>query len=312
MGSTERELGRRIADLRRKHFGARGKAVFAERLGLPLCDYERFERGSIPPGETLVRMCELTGEDLQWLLTGVAARGTVVISGTRSRHQNLLTRLAAALDSNPTLASPVEAFLDLLLEKGAARPASERALSMPDQGDLVPIFDPDDVPRTLGRQLEQASLVQAEALPALTAGANIVAESGSRLAEPKTEYAAGDWREVTTIQVLVNERRRDFLRSAELARAFPGLFGVRLGDDSMTPMFAAGDVALVALGSAPQNGRPALYRLTDDRTVSCRIWLASTAEEVTLGRLSDGANERVARPALEWSLEVLYRLAPAA
>jgi len=121
MGSAEKALTERIRQLRRRHFGAGGKAEFARRLDLPLEEYERFERGRLPPGDVMLRMCELTGEDLQWLLTGVAARGTVVISGTRGRHQDFLTRLARLLDEKPTLAAPLEAFVELRTSVGAAK-----------------------------------------------------------------------------------------------------------------------------------------------------------------------------------------------
>jgi len=311
VSTPEKALAKRIRELRRRHFGARGKGEFARQLGLPVEEYERFERGMVPPGELMVRMCESTGEDLQWLLTGVAARGTVVISGARNRHQNLLTRIAQALDGRPELAAPLEAFVDLLLSGEQARKSAVRRLPAPQADELIPLFEagcwPDELPDPDG----PGGVFSLAVTPAEHALASCE-RAPARLAEPAAEYDEAQTRPVSLVVVGdAGDAPRRFVHSGELSRCFPGAFGLLLGNDEMSPMFAAGDAVLVSSGAVPAVGRPAVCKLADgdDR---CRIWLGEDGDRVQLGRVSDGSREELPRERLRWALEVLYRVAPAA
>lgn len=312
MSTPEKELAQRIKELRRRHFGTRGKDEFARRLGLAREVYDRFEAGRLPPGELMVRMCELTGEDLQWLLTGASSRGTLVISGARNRHQDLITRIARALDTRPSLATPLEAFFDLLLRGQETRRESPRELPTPTTGDLIPLFAANEWPD----QLSQPDGPDGDRMLAPVAFEESLANaerSSADLAEPATADHAGVLHNVTLLSLTdpagVAHR---LLQSREVARCFPAAFGVVLDDDAMEPMFAAGDALLATPGTGPQIGRPALCKFIDRADDRCRIWLGDDGEHVQLGRVSDGQQEQMPRAHLRWSLEVLYRVSPAA
>ncbi len=312
VSSPEEALIERIKELRRRHFGPRGKGAFAERLGVPLDMYERFERGAVPPGEILVRMCELTGEDLQWLLVGVPARGTVLISGARARHQELLARLARLLDERPALAAPVEAFIDLLIRGEQARAAEVRQLPHLPPQDWIPIFEPDELPLSLE---DNAAVAAGGGFPLLPVGSLI--DDGRResacLAEPAGEYPAASLRSIEVIsQSGASGRARQYVQCCEVATCFARMFGVRLDDDAMSPMFQRGDAVLAAVGAGPRVGRPALCRLSQEPVVRCRVWLGLHDEALNLGRFSDGEIERVEPAEVRWALEALYRLSWAA
>lgn len=312
MSTPEKELAQRIREFRRRHFGPRGKDEFARRLGLTRKEYDRFEAGKLPPGELMVRMCEITGEDLQWLLTGVSSRGTVVISGTRNRHQNLLTQIAQALEARPTLAAPLEAFLELLLRGEDARRQTVPELPESPPNNLIPLFArnewPDELPdpdgpgsgRMLAPILSEKSLAIAERAPA-------------GLSEPAMEYGSEPLRNATLL-ILPDAAgaTRRFVQSHEVARCFPAAFGVVLDDDTMEPMFTAGDALLVTVGAGPQIGRSALCKFADSADDRCRIWLGEDEQNVQLGRVSDGQHEQMPRARFRWALEVLYRVASAA
>lgn len=307
--SPAQALSQRIRELRRKHFGPRGKDAFAERLGLPPEAYERYERGEVPPGDVLVRMCEATGEDLQWLLTGVAARGTVVISGARTRHSDLLGRIATLLAEQPRLASALEAFVALLAHRPeralptvAPAPASQAASA------CLPIYTLDTLPPAL----ESVPGVVRHPLPydppPGTAPALV------ELYEPTGDYSAAlptASAEVVSSAV-ENGGPVALVHSADLAARYPGAFGVRIVDDSMAPMFCPGDVAVVAPGHPPRPGRPAICRWRDHVPACCRIWLDDAAGLVRLGSLQPHELEAYRQDHLSWALEALYRLAPAA
>ena len=312
MGNAQQALAGRIRELRRRQFGPRGKREFAQRVGVSLEEYERFERGTLPPGEIMVRMCEVTGEDLQWLLTGVAGRGTVVISGTRARHQDLLTRLAKLLDDKPSLATPVEAFVDLLLRGEQTEGQMVPQLPATPPRDLIPIFEAAELPARLpesGAPQLVAGFPLSLSLPSVI----VTQREPAGLAEPASEYDEGAFTRVEVLTLTPEEgTARRCIHSPRIAECFPGVFGVRLHDDTMTPMFRAEEAVLVALGSGPKVGHAALCRLVDEADVRCRIWLGEDETSVQLGRLADGEVERVDRASVCWTLEVLYRLAPAA
>jgi len=311
VSSLEKALAQRIRALRRRHFGPRGKAEFARKLGLRLEEYERFEGGKLPPGELMVRMCELTGEDLQWLLTGVAARGTVVISEARSRHRNLLTQIAQALDARPGLAAPLEAFLELLLRGESVRQQAAPKLATPAPSELIPLFGRDEWPEELPEPDGSGGHVLAPVLP--QEPLTTAERRSASLAEPAMEYDRSTLSTVTVLAVPeATGLARRFVQSREVARCFPTIFGVVQDDATMEPMFIVGDLLLVAVGVGPRIGRPALCKFADRANDRCRVWLGEDGQYVQLGRVSDGQHEQVPRAELRWSLEVLYRVAEAA
>lgn len=310
VSTPEKALAERVRELRRRHFGPRGKVDFAQRLGLKLEEYEPYEHGMLPPGELFVRMCEVTGEDLQWLLTGVASRSTVVISGTRNRHQRLLARIAKTLDARPGVAAPLEAFLDLLVQSQEAAYASAPGLPAAAWDEVIPIFERNEWPDELPDPGGPGGML----LPTLSESAPAIAECvPAALAEPAMEYAGDALRDVAVI-ALPDEtgRTRRFVRSRHVACCFESIFAVALDDAVMEPMFSAGDLLLVAPGVAPRVGHPALCKFASRADDRCRVWLGAEAETVHLGRICDGAPEQMPRGQLRWSLEVLYRVAQAA
>ena len=307
MNDAERTLVGRIKELRHRQFGPRGKEEFARRLGVSPEEYEQYERGTIPPGDVLVRMCETTGEDLRWLLTGRPGRGTVVISQARTRHQELLTKLARLLDERPTLAAKLEAFVDLLVGDPRVDAGVGRQLPFSSPSDLIPIFDSDGLPLQMP---EEGEAVLQLALPLPDAA--VARREAAGLAEPASRYEAGMFRPVETITLQPAAGPvREWMSSRQIAKCFPGMFGTRLHDDAMKPMFGTGDGVLVSVGSGPKIGHPVLCRLAGEGGARCRIWLGADQASVNLGRLADGEVERVDRVSVCWSLEVLYRLAAA-
>lgn len=303
MQSSEKQLTERIRQIRRRHFGPRGKKTFAERLGIPLAEYESIEKGTLPTGELMVRMCETTAEDLQWLLTGVASRGTMVISGTRGRHQQLLAGIAALLNSDPAKAGPLEAFVELLNSDVQSRPAAVERLPEPRQ--LLPIFDVDELPDDLSDDggdpagSKWLALVRTDGRPARRAV--------GLLGEPQDAPAADAHRKINLVNLeFPDGAQREFVQSAVLAECFPGMFGVRIRNEDLEPILSRNDIALVVQGVPAKPGRPALCRLAGSREPTFRVWLGRRAGRLHLGRLSNGSEQRVEEREVLWSLEILY------
>jgi hypothetical protein len=68
--AARRELGGRLAALRRERHGERGGAAMARDLGLPNRTWYNYEHGAAFPAEALLRLILLTGARPRWLLDG--------------------------------------------------------------------------------------------------------------------------------------------------------------------------------------------------------------------------------------------------
>jgi len=105
------EICRRVVELRLKAAGPRGKSKFAKQLGISPSTYDYYEGSRTPPAEMLVRIAEVAGADLHWLLTGepgAAALG--------AEDHPVLRRAAKLLADCPDAAGALGAFVDLLIE----------------------------------------------------------------------------------------------------------------------------------------------------------------------------------------------------
>lgn len=297
------DLAQRVRELRRRHFGARGKAGFAERIGVNVAEYETYERGAIPPPDVLVRMCAVTGEDLQWLLTGVASRGTMVITGALDRHQALLARVARMISSRPERANAIEAFVELL-EQGDQAAAPTELPAPPRPGELIPVFDWDALPRRREDLLEAVRGTRGAVAPAWGTRTSASATFAEPSARPVAECACA----IETFGE--GQGRRRLVRSAELGALAPACFGVQVVGDDAAPLILDGDVIVVSPEGEPRVGHPALCRLESGPVVG--VWLGRDDDEVILGRLSDGLEQHVAAADLCWCGPVTHRVRLAA
>jgi len=66
----EKALIGRVRLLRKQYAGSRGKSKFARALGISAFNYRYYENDRVPPVEIMRKICEVTGADLDWLLTG--------------------------------------------------------------------------------------------------------------------------------------------------------------------------------------------------------------------------------------------------
>jgi transcriptional regulator with XRE-family HTH domain len=107
----------RLAEVRARHFGPRGKSRFARELGIGSSTYDRYERDRMPPADLLLKAAEITGVRLEWLITGEGPRdGLPPVSG---RIAALLERLRDLLRRRQDFVDPVENFLTDLERRSA-------------------------------------------------------------------------------------------------------------------------------------------------------------------------------------------------
>ncbi len=116
--NRDSEICDRILQLRIEHFGARGNSAFARALNISPSSYDYYEKGRLPPVELLIRISEVTGADLRWLLTGKEVQGQLPAG------HPAIARVAKLLAQKPEFAIPLAAFLDLLSETAALKTAA--------------------------------------------------------------------------------------------------------------------------------------------------------------------------------------------
>ncbi|GEM_PF-406213 len=118
----EKAVISRIRQLRCDHAGKRGKALFANMLGISSSTYNYYEQDRMPPASLLCAICELTGADIRWLLTGKTSGSSTVV---RPIPKPLADKISALLERDPSVWTSLNAFIELLDEKTTV----EKALS---------------------------------------------------------------------------------------------------------------------------------------------------------------------------------------
>jgi len=339
----------RIADLRRRLDGDRGKARFAKRLGISASTYNYYEAGRVPPAGLLVRIAEAAGADLRWLLTGEASEVAV------PADHPTLGRIAALLGQHPEAAEPLAAFVDILSaslswpKKQPAHPGAGRATRSADGSDkrkerqrrspqaarapaaveraaLGPAHRPkrEWIP-ILGRSAAGVPQFWADAadgrsvtvLADLIKGvarraARQVAVAVARDAEPtSTDRDADRSAQFITLTEPDADNIVEFVAADRIKRKHPDAFAVRIDGDSMAPEIAHGDVAVCCPSVPAADGRAAVVQLDGQIGVTCKLY----RREGNVVHLIP-VNERYAAetfPAgkVVWALAVVARVTPA-
>jgi len=304
----------RIAQVRRELDGPRGKAKFAKRLGLSPSTYSYYESTRVPPAELLVRIAEVAGLDLRWLLTGEAS-GPVV----RADHP-AVQRIAALLADHPQAAGPLVAFTDMLAAtlSWPAKPAEDRAQvpggADPDEPrrDWIPI---------LGRSAAGVPHFWADREDAagVTMLSDLVERHARQARGAETPAVAAGQPDAQPLPVRIVSLRSpepggvsEFLAAGEIKRRYPDAFAVRIDGDSMSPEVRHGDLVVCSPSVPAQDGLPALVQLRRQIGVTCKLFRRE-GETVHLVPI----NERYPPQAfpverLVWAQRVLARVRPGA
>ncbi len=111
MGKNE-DITSRLIWLRLKHFGKRGKRAFAKALDIPLSTYASYESGRVPPAHILVKISQITGCDLDWLMTGRMKTSNQIDKDPEISA--ILGRLEQLITNQPKAKQAITALIDLL------------------------------------------------------------------------------------------------------------------------------------------------------------------------------------------------------
>jgi transcriptional regulator with XRE-family HTH domain len=343
------EICRRVAELRLKAAGPRGKSTFAKQLGISPSTYDYYEGSRTPPAEMLVRIAEVAGADLHWLLTGepgAAALG--------AEDHPVLRRAAKLLADCPDVAGSLGAFVDLLIEarkfpakaqehktaddaaadglvvggraphagqapdaKTGRRLAAPAAAAAAEAGReaWIPILGRTaaGVARFWGKGEDVSGLTTLADLVARHAGQTPQAVRPAVATEAGTEADAHPPAGVQLVTLSAPDQRDavEFVAAEAIKRRYPDAFALRVDGDSMAPQIRPGDVVVLSPSVAAIEGRAAVVQAAGQIGVTCKLYRKSGGHVHLVPVNSRYEIADVEAGHVEWALRVLARVRPA-
>ncbi|MFH1615297.1 MAG: LexA family transcriptional regulator [Planctomycetota bacterium] len=321
---------KRIRQVREEFAGKRGKSQFARSLCISPSTYNYYENNRLAPIPVLLRIHELTGCDLKWLLTGVASIEPTVrrdstgggSSGPIGQTNTWVKRkLDELLVENPESARAVEAFITLLLEKKEVEKVSAKSSAVPivaassTRGGLIPVLG-----RTAAGMVHfwaesrlpesKQAVVDLDELVEKYVGRAVVdsAQGAVSVDLQRLELVKGlgDC-QVSLVQVDGRESEGivEFVQSDEISRRFPDGFALQIDGDSMSPRINDGDVVILSASVPACQGQIAVARLAGQIGVTCKL-IRTTEEEVHLIPINEKYDTKIVpKDQLLWALAVL-------
>jgi len=319
----EYEICRRIGQVRRELHGERGRAKFARQLGLSASTYSYYEAGRVPPAEVLVKIADVAGVDLRWLLTGEDA-GPSVPAGHPA-----LRRAAALLADHPNAAGPLLAFVDLLAKTMAwpkkapaaeaappVRPTQPRPPEPPDIGGGPSRPEQQWIP-ILGRSAAGVPQfwTDEQAGGGVTMLAELIGRYARRAARSVTPAVAADpaggESQVAQIITLADpdaDNVAEFVAAESIKRKYPDAFAVRIDGDSMAPEINHGDVVICSPSVAASEGKVAVIQLANQIGVTCKIHRLEAGQVHLIPVNEQYPPQAFPAGRVQWALEVLAKV----
>ena len=315
---NEKAIIDRIIELRNDFAGQRGKSAFAKAIGLSPSTYNYYENDRLAPVSVLLKICQVTGANLHWLLTG----SSQVDGGGDAISVSLSRKLDALLKTSPESESALVAFIDLLAEKNNAPMAAipSKPESKPDRPGWIPILG-----RTAAGMVhfwhqtnlpapEEAVVELDELVEKYTGRAILASENADLAVDLQLPPLIRELRNhsVSIIQVSTGQSHDDqivqFVECPEVRRLFPDAFALQIDGDSMSPRINDGDVVVLSPSVPAAQGHIAVVRLPDQIGVTCKI-IRTTQSEVHLIPINERYETKtVASENLLWALAVLCHI----
>ena len=285
-GEPRSGVSERLAELRQRIFGSRGRAAFARAIGVSPSTYNYYEKGRPPPADLLARAAEVTGADLTWLLTG---RGTPFPAGSVSpgdiglSHQarEPLQRFSEGPSAGPETAAATAALRALL---------KQIQQTLPPTGDVWKPHafapSPTSIPivgRTAAGLLAswETCFREHEDPKILERLIARVEDKGARRREgdlkaPDPQVESDRPRDATALLTQLSSPTPDgvveFVDVAGLGPVEPGTFALRADGDSMAPRICDGDIVISRRSAAPESGRTAIVKIRGSIGVTAKLW----------------------------------------
>jgi len=314
--SDEKVIIERIRGLRTQYAGSRGKSKFARALGISASTYSYYESNRVPPPQILLKICSVTGADLEWLLTGRGSEKRPA-SGPNAA---ILQRLDDLFTTNPELVEAVLAFIELLCEKKglerqlppkapqpeAARPGWIPVLGRTAAG-IVYFWDQELLPNSEQVITELDELVKKHLGKAIVGSAD-----GTVSVDFQTRPLLDGVKEKQANLIQVCGRQSgeivEFVHCDQIHKLFPDSFALRIDGDSMSPRINDGDIVILSPSVPAAQGHIAIARVARQIGVTCKL-IRTTESGVHLIPINEKYETKVvAKKDLLWALAVLCHI----
>ncbi|MBN2456647.1 MAG: helix-turn-helix domain-containing protein [Sedimentisphaerales bacterium] len=310
------ETSSRIKLLRTKYAGARGKSDFARQLGISPSTYSYYEKNRVPPGDVLLKICQLTGTDIYWLLTGQSSTEIAPVKPKKP----FLDKLEYVLNQNPELAEPISAFVELLCEKKGIEniqptpeipPYHNRPGWIPVLGrtaaGIVHFWQGNILPNPKQAVTELDELVKKYL------GKTIISSADTDVTIDLQKRPLLDSvknLQVNLIQVSGQQADQitEFVQCENIFTLFPDSFALYIDGDSMSPRVNDGDIVILSPSVPAEQGQIAVAHFSNQIGVTCKL-IRMAEEAVHLIPINERYETKVvAKKELLWALAVICHL----
>ena len=318
----EKALISRVKALRERYCGARGKSKFARELGISPSTYNYYELDRVAPIDILLKICEVTGADIQWLLTG-SQSGDMNEVG-----EELMRKIGLLIRNKPVLAASIEAFVDLLAAKQGITTGitsveqsfesineNTRAKNTDEQADRIPVLG-----RTAAGIVGMWEDVLCDSDKAVTElddivkrhlGKSIIAQADSEL---EVDLVTGEMMDnladekINVVQVTGeggDDEVVEFVQCQAITRLYNDCFGLRIDGDSMSPRIKDGDIIIASASLKAKQGQMGIAHLKGQIGVTCKL-LRYDADKVHLVPINEKYDTKVVhKNDIAWALSVI-------
>ncbi|MBN1796411.1 MAG: helix-turn-helix domain-containing protein [Sedimentisphaerales bacterium] len=308
----------RIVELRTSFSGPRGKSEFARALGISPSTYSYYEQDRIPPVETLLNICELTGADLYWLLTG-KSQTQKDKSQAEGGYSKVLNEVRLLLEEHPETGDALEAFVELLREKCASetKAITTKSKSERDRG-WIPVLGRTaaGIVHCWGQELmpePSQAVTELDSLVKKHTGKDIISANEAPVTVDLQieNLTANLSREQVNLVRVKGEQQNEifeFIDCRQICEAFGDSFALHIDGDSMSPRINDGDIVIVSPSVPASNGQIAIAKIRDQIGVTCKL-IRCTEQAVHLIPINEKYETKIAgKDELLWALAVLCHI----
>jgi SOS-response transcriptional repressor LexA/DNA-binding XRE family transcriptional regulator len=307
----------RIRQLRCQYSGERGKNRFAKALGIRASTYNYYEKDRIPPVDILLKIAEITGSDIYWLLTGQEQTSCKC----PNHPTELIRQIEYLTNTHPNTTRALTAFVDLLYKNNQMNRQSPQEIEN-EHKKLIPILG-----RTAAGIIyfwdhkNLASLTEDEEITELT---TLIKNHTSRQISRTTDNgkpvdAAGSTAikglekvsaNLVQVKNTANEKYEiaEFMDCKEISDAFADAFALRIDGDSMAPRILDGDTVVMSPSAPAQQGQCAVIKLKGQIGVTCKL-IRYNGDNVHIIPINENYETKIVpKSDVAWALSVLCKL----
>ena len=312
----EKAIIGRVKHLRKQYAGIRGKSKFSRALGISPSTYSYYENNRLAPIEILLKICEITGADLEWLLTGQSSEKRFAFGP----NAGLMQQLDDLFTKNPDLTEPVLAFVELLCEKKGFEKGFQSKVLPAEQGrpgwipvlgrtaaGMIHFWEQTFLPGTEQAVTELNELVKKHI------GKEIIGSVDGKMSidlQARTLVDGLKRHDVNLIQIGGQELEQivEFIQCEEVHKLFPDSFALRIDGDSMSPRINDGDIVILSPSVPAAQGQIGIARIANQIGVTCKL-IRTTEKNVHLIPINERYEAKVvAKKDLLWALAVLCHI----